>query len=94
VQLRNITALLPPITKLIRNHEETVRYIKECSCTSRNAPVHKENNLLAGDTTGTVLSDAVLRIRIRDPVPFWPLDPGSGIGFFRIPDPKPIFFRA
>jgi hypothetical protein len=29
---------------------------------------------------------AVLRIRIRDPVPFWPLDPGSGIGFFRIPD--------
>ena len=29
----------------------------------------------------------VLRIRIRDPVPFGPLDPGSGIGFFRIPDP-------
>jgi hypothetical protein len=36
----------------------------------------------------------VLRIRIRDPVPFWPLDPdpGSGIGFFpdlgsRIPTP-------
>jgi len=28
----------------------------------------------------------VLRIRIRDPVPFGPLDPGSGIGFFRIPD--------
>jgi hypothetical protein len=33
-----------------------------------------------------------------DPVPFLPLDPGSGIGFFRIPDPtiiseslKPIF---
>ncbi len=23
---------------------------------------------------------AVLRIRIRDPVPFWPLDPGSGKG--------------
>jgi hypothetical protein len=23
---------------------------------------------------------AVLRIRIRDPVPFWPLDPGSGTG--------------
>jgi hypothetical protein len=21
-----------------------------------------------------------------DPVPFWPLDPGSGIGLFRIPD--------
>jgi hypothetical protein len=25
-------------------------------------------------------------LRIRDLVPFWPLDPGSGIGFFRIPD--------
>ncbi len=39
-------------------------------------------------------AQAVLRIRIRDPVPFWPLDPGSGIGFFRIPDPKPILLRA
>ncbi len=29
---------------------------------------------------------SVLLIRIRDPVPFWPLDPGSKIGFFRIPD--------
>ncbi len=29
-----------------------------------------------------------------DPVLFWPLDPGSGIGFFRISDPKPIFLRA
>jgi hypothetical protein len=29
----------------------------------------------------------VLRIRIRDPVPFYPPDPGSGIGFSRIPDP-------
>ncbi len=28
-------------------------------------------------------------LRIRDPVPFWPLDPGSGIGFFRIPAPIP-----
>jgi hypothetical protein len=37
---------------------------------------------------------SVLRIQIRDPVPFWPLDPGSGIGFFRIPDPKAIFLRA
>ncbi len=27
-------------------------------------------------------------------VPFWPLDPGSGMGFFRIPDPKTIFWRA
>ncbi len=35
----------------------------------------------------------MLRIRIRDPVPFWPLDPGSGIGFFRIPDPNPYFWE-
>ncbi len=28
---------------------------------------------------------AVLQIRIRDPVPFWSLDPGSGIGF--LPEP-------
>jgi hypothetical protein len=37
----------------------------------------------------------VLRIRIRDPVLFYPLDPGSGSGmdFFRIPDPGsgPLF---
>ncbi len=42
-----------------------------------------------------VLQNAVLRI--RDPVPFWPLDPGSGIGFFRIPDrsriPNPDFWE-
>jgi hypothetical protein len=33
---------------------------------------------------------------IQDPVPFdpWIGDPGSGIGFFRIPDPKPILLRA
>ncbi len=37
---------------------------------------------------------AVLRFRIQDPVYFWPLDLESGIGFFRIPDPKPIFLRA
>ncbi len=36
---------------------------------------------------------AVLRIRIRDPMPFWPLDPGSGIDFFRIPDPNPYFWE-
>jgi hypothetical protein len=34
-----------------------------------------------------VILRPVLRIRIRDPVPFGPLDPGSGIGLFRIPDP-------
>jgi hypothetical protein len=48
-----------------------------------------------------VRGKTVLRIRIRDPVPFLPLDPGFGIRnrFFpdpgsRIPDPKPIFLRA
>jgi hypothetical protein len=30
--------------------------------------------------------DSVLRIRIRDPVLFWPLDPRSGKSIFRIPD--------
>ena len=30
--------------------------------------------------------NAVMRIRIRDPVTFLPLDPGSGMGFFGIPD--------
>ncbi len=40
------------------------------------------------------IKESVLRIRIRYPVPFWPLDSGSGIGLFRIPDPKPIFLRA
>ncbi len=33
------------------------------------------------------LLTAVLRIRIRDPVPFWPLDPGSGIRNRFFPDP-------
>jgi hypothetical protein len=30
----------------------------------------------------------VLRIQIRDPVPFWPLDPGSGMGKKQDPDPE------
>jgi hypothetical protein len=41
----------------------------------------------------------VLQIRIRDPVLFYPLDPGSrsGMNFFpdpgaRIPDPRGMFF--
>ncbi len=37
-------------------------------------------------------------ISVADPDPgsgaFWTLDPGSGIGFFRIPDPKTIFLWA
>ncbi len=34
----------------------------------------------AGHTPNEKRRKAVLRIRIRDPVPFWPLDPGSGMG--------------
>ncbi len=41
--------------------------------------------------SGSGSADPYLRpvLRIRDPVPFWPLDPdpGFGIGLFRIPDP-------
>jgi hypothetical protein len=35
-----------------------------------------------------ILNKSVLRIRIRDPVPFGPLDPGSGMGE-KIRDPDP-----
>jgi hypothetical protein len=35
----------------------------------------------------------VLQIRIWDPVLFNPLDPGSGMNFFRIPDPKSFWLR-
>ncbi len=51
----------------------------------RTFPVHPKG--LTNKVAYIILP--VLRIRIRDPVPFWPwtriLDPGSGIGFF--PDP-------
>ncbi len=42
-----------------------------------------------GKPTKCDVLNSVLRIRIRDPGSgaFWPLDPGSGIGFFRISDP-------
>ena len=38
------------------------------------------------------------KLNAWDKVPFWPLDPGSGIGFFRIPDlgswiPTPYFWE-
>ena len=38
------------------------------------------------------------KLNAWDTVPFWPLDPGSGIGFFRIPDlgswiPTPYFWE-
>ncbi len=35
----------------------------------------------------------VLRIRNRDPVPFWPLDPGSGRGFSGSRIPNPYFWE-
>jgi hypothetical protein len=54
----------------------------------------KISGILYVKVSCTPLIVTVLRIRIRDPVPFRPLDPGSGIGFFRIPDPKQIFLRA
>ncbi len=54
-----------------------------------NLPKSRQN----GISRMTVLSLKPV-LRIRDPVPFWPLDPGSGIGFSRIPDPKPIYLRA
>ena len=53
-----------------------------------------KTRLWAAKDVEKFVQKAVLRIRIRDPVPFWPLDPGSGLGFFRIPDPKTIFLRA
>ncbi len=39
------------------------------------------------------------KLKAWDTVPFWPLDPGSGKGFFRIPDlgswiPTPYFLRT
>ncbi len=46
--------------------------------------------LTLGEKSFQVLYLPVLRIWIWDPVPFWPLDPGSRIGFFsgsRISDP-------
>ena len=54
--------------------------------------------LPGGQLTSTHYSKYKPVLRIRDPVPFWPLDPGSGIGFFRIPDlgsriPYPYFWK-
>jgi hypothetical protein len=50
--------------------------------------IHNTAGHWYGGGTGMI----VLRIRIRDPVPFYPKDPGSGMTFFpdpgsRIPDP-------
>ncbi len=52
-----------------------------------------------GQLTSTHYSQYKPVLRIRDPVPFWPLDPGSRSRFFpdtwsRIPDPNPIFLRT
>jgi hypothetical protein len=49
--------------------------------------------MMEGSGVGSVLVTSV-----ADPDPgsgaFWPLDPGSGMGFFRIPDPNPIFLES
>jgi hypothetical protein len=51
-------------------------------------------------TVGTFLQNRLMTavpqavLRIRDPGSGAFLTPGSGIGYFRIPDRKPIFFRA
>ena len=54
--------------------------------------------LPGGQLTSTHYSQYKPVLRIRDPVPFWPLDPGSRIGFFQIPDlgswiPIPYFWE-
>ncbi len=65
---------------------------------------HTEStNMILRPSKNINLMTPVLRIRIRDWVLFdpWIRDPGSEIGFFRIPDPgsripdpKTIFLRA
>jgi hypothetical protein len=47
-----------------------------------------------GFGSGTLHYIVLSVLRIRDPVPVLPMDPGSGIGFFRNPGPKPIFLIA
>ncbi len=54
--------------------------------------------LPGGQLTSTYYSQYKPVLRIWDLVPFWPLDPGSGKGFFRIPDlgswiPTPYFLE-
>ncbi len=53
-----------------------------------------QREITSRETCDDRLSQTVLRI--RDRVPFWPLDPGSRMGFSRIPDlrsriPRPYF---
>ncbi len=57
------------------------------SCMSRtyrlqhtHTKIHSRRNMNEYQSQLCGSSWSVLRIRIRDPVPFWPLDPGSGIG--------------
>ncbi len=67
----------------------SLRLQQECQCINRR----RWRLLVLGQN---LFLRAVLRIRIRDPVPFDPRirDSESGVGFFWIPDPKPIFLGA
>ena len=65
------------------------RLLHEDDEKSAQASVHVHRNRVLQHRRGII---PVLRIQIRDPVRFWPLDPGSGISFFpnpgsRIPNP-------
>ncbi len=43
--------------------------------------ISQRSSLIFEGAINTCVLYTVLRIRIRDPVPFWPLDPGSGLVF-------------
>ncbi len=67
----------------------SIRGVRRASSPPSSSSVH------AASSTGRGSSFlSVLRIRELELGAFLTLDPGSGIGFFRIPDPKPIFLRA
>ncbi len=55
----------------------------EIKCKLCSLPAQPEDSELKVRIVCTGICQPVFRI--RDPVPFWPLDPGSGIGF--LPDP-------
>ncbi len=56
---------------------------RSCRTRSRSISMRTESRSFSCKRSKGQLSsvfDAVLRIRIRDPVPFWPICPGSGMG--------------
>ncbi len=53
---------------------------RKSSRTTAKAFSHSRRGVEALSSRKRLQTRAVLRIRIRDPVPFWPLDPGSGMG--------------